>query len=459
MAYARVDDTSYSLNAETTRIIFAAGLHTNPPHQDYNLFRSYGLIGNATPNTDFNTVVGKFPIGQAGSVKYYIRVPKYGEPTVGNKTGLRDNADTRERPSDKVQSVEFNMPGEQVGTEFSNAIVQAPKYKDIMVAIREWWDHFETEELIIKMAGFRGQNDGYEVFTQTQPGLASSDKASALSNIENMPPVFKDIHEVNNYTRPTRLLNSWSMPVTSASSDTSTDHDYSAAATWGAGDMFKWLYNLGLWLKKRSRKRDGYGISPAQINLPGELTEYKAIESQPQQYVLMMSAETAFTVMKHPEWAQHQQDLIQAYGLKQGKTTGFLGKVNNIVLVDNDLMPRFKAGANWFNRAFLFGSQAMSCGYNMHTIPVKYRPTVKSRKMRTSVLKTPYRCIVAPLNKGKDSELICWANFGSKVVSYPKPGSFDQSVDTSKPMYSPYGDNPTRVDRGRVCIDVMEDVS
>lgn len=457
MAHARVNDITYNLNSETTRLLFSMGLHANPPHQDYNLFRRAGLIGQGSPDSDSSYAITKFDIGRAGSVRFYIRTPKYGEPTVGDNTPLRETGDTRERPSDSVQSVVLHMPGEQIGTEYSNAIVQTPKYRDVMIAIREWWDHMEFEELMTKMAGLRGDNDGYEVFRTTQPAINAADKASKLTSETIKLSPWDRIIEGNPITSPTHLLNSWSAPEDTKDR---TDHNYSAVAGWGQGTaggaLFNWIYGLNTWFKERSRARHGFGLEKAMLNLPRELTDFKATEAQPMQWSMMVSTRVALNIMKNDEWQAHQADLIQALGLKQGKTTGYLGKIGNIVLFDNDLCPRFTAGTNRFTRALIFGAQSMVCGYNMHQIPVSYRSIQRQSQRRSGVLRTPYKCYVHPLNRHMDSELVCTANFGSKVVSYPKPGTIAQNVDTSQKMYSPYGPNPTLLDRGRVCVDIFE---
>ncbi len=437
---AQTLDVTFNLKSPTTQFLLSAGLQANPPHRDFQMFRKWGMIAPVTYDRAFNSPIGYFPMGRAGRRRIYITTPKTGEPTIGDKTPLRHKGDGRQRPYDEIVAADFTMPPEPTGTAYQNAIAHAPIYRDVMRAIREWLDHMEYEHIITVAAGMRGNNKRYEVFTTTQD-----------ERTDPLPEAFQNISSYNAITTPTRHLAEWQ------TLDNFLDNDaVGYTSTTRVGGFIDKLADLRTYLDTRSRIEDGYGITPATLRIPAEMTEKKATEMQMDQYVLMISSERANAIVKTEEWKDHQGDLIQAYGLKQGITTGFLGKFHNIVLTSSTLMPTFSVGDDEFCRGLIFGEQAMAVGHLMYSVPVRYKARKEIGTQRSMNLRTPYRCWIKDRNEGKEAVIYCEAGYGVKRLSFQKPGvaGGTYGTDPARPFGGTDSSPPTRVDRGFVAFDL-----
>ena len=423
---------TFNLGSNTELLLFSSQIQSNMKHMSYNMYQAMGLIGNATPGSSFETAIGKFPIN-GGSIRYYIRHPKTGAPRVGSDTQLRDDATTRERPSQQLRSVDFTMPGELIGTDYRNAILHAPIYRDITTAISEWMSSMEFEILMTYSSGGRGNNDGYEVFQETHEGVPLP---------SNLPAEWEGIHAVNPITTPTRTL------AMDQTLDTFGDNiDYSAVGSWansptqgvaGTNSYINYLTDIRTYLKVVSRVRDGYSLEPAKMMIPPEMREKKSVEMQRDAYVLLISEQLANRIMKRSDWQTLQLELTNYFGLKQGISTGYLGKIQNLVVAANDLITRFTVGANRFTRGIIYGRQSLAMGYYMYKVPIRYKARKELGTKTGGVLSTPFRCWVNGLNKSKNSEILAECNFGVRVVSFDKPGT------------------TTKVDRGLTVVDFRE---
>jgi len=425
---------NFQLTSPTTRILFEAGLHNNPPPKDYNFFRKHGLIGPATPGRDFESAIGKFGhLQNAGQIKFYTRGFKRGEPQIGDRINLRDNADMPDRPFDVLSCVVFTSDPELVGTEYENAITPTATYADLQVRIRDYFDNCECEEIFFHAAGGRGDNDAYEVFSSTQADIDDAD---------TLPLSLQHISSVNKIEKPSRHIAAWQTPATFGQTI-----DY---GTTTQGMSFDFFADMVMWLGKRSRVRDGYNFESAQVQLPSYMKDKKATQMMPEMLHLIVSKEVMNRWKKTSEWKEYQRALATAYGLEQGLGTGLGGMIHGVNVQECDLVPRFTKSGKRFCAGLIFGKMAMIMGYHNRRIPMRYRAVKSGGTSRTMHLQVPYQSYVYPVQKGMDSEIFCRKMYGIKQMRFRKPNDIN-FANVANP-----GQGKDTVSRGMARVDIQE---
>lgn len=441
---SQIGNIFFNLNSPISRVTFSAALGANPPHKDFNLYQQLGLIQPADPNGNFTAAIGTFELKSTAKHTIYISTPKRGEPAIGDKTPLRQKGDERPRPYDTVASVDFTTPAEPTGTNFQNAIAQAPVYIDIMDRLREYLQNFDFEEITTHASGLRGISDQYEVFVTQQ---------TTGRDVSTLPDAFKKISETNSISNPIRHLLGWQS--VNQFGNTINDASYTGSTT--VPNWIDFLADVRHYLNSRSRAVDGIGLKPAMVNLPSELSDKKAVDRQMNQYTMLVSDTIGNQIVKTSAWKEHQGDLIQAYGLKQGITTGLLGMFHNIVLVSSPLMPRFNFGGSNYSRAMIFGQQAMAVANYRYNIPIRYRARKEGGMMRSANLKSNFQCWMKERNEGKEAVLYCEGNRGIKKIVFQKPvWAKGASGNASSDPKNPFGTNPQKIEAGLVNIDLKE---
>lgn len=442
----------HSLESPATIIKFTGGLLSNPAHKAYNMYRKLGLVGRAIPGRDFSSAIGKFDQMSVGIVRFYTKTFKRGRPIAGDDAPIRTTSDLSDRPYDELAVTVFTCPPERVGTAYRNTMIPTTTYVDIVSRIRDWADHFEFEFITVDAAGFRGDTEGYEVYSEAQGNVDEE-------TLSEYDASFKLHNEVNAMQEPSRQLGAWQEGEAMGKGTL----DYSAAAKGIDIDTFA---DIRLWATTRNRAIDGYGFTPADISMPAELAEQGATRPQMDGYFFCVSPRVLNDFVKQEDFKNFQEALATSMGLKQGISSGFAGKYHNVVIAENALCPRFKhsdQSGERFTRGLIWGKMAMAYGYYNRDVPVQWRDRKTGGSWRTATMNTPYQVYINGINKGTDSEVFIRMMFGCKQMRFPVgAAAFGiPSGSTSKTPYGAHEDGhrhkvPNTVSIGLASFDIME---
>lgn len=236
---------------------YSTGVLLAARHAASLLLYYLGLVRDGSLDKDFRSAILRFNLQQADKLTFAFPRQKEGSPYLGSpgRNGKLDEGMSLFTEHLYLDTV--NMPPEKI---LPKNIKYQNKMQHHFNRMRQWWDNFEFEELLTKMAGFRGSAE-YCVFKEKQADIDVADMASSLSMPENLPPLWKGAESGLSLTKPTRLLNGWTEP-----NDTPQDFDFSHPHVWGKGDPFEWLYQFNSWLGGQGDVSSGMNsISPARL--------------------------------------------------------------------------------------------------------------------------------------------------------------------------------------------------
>ena len=479
----------FDINNPNVLVLFSSNLNSNRQSDQFKFFERSGLVGQGNLSGKFSSAIGTTQLQNAGEATMYLSLHKTGEPVVGEYKPLQQKAATRERLPETIKVCHIVMDeGEEVGAALTSSMLQAPVYFDIIKVIGDWTKALDTELLMIYLGGMRGINDGYEAYSDytaqaeidfgdfttssaddyytklqghLNPGASgyqkpNQAKQNELAN-ENLPESLKEMDNYNPITQPHRMrhLAAWQ------TKDEMLNHsaiNYNTAAT-GSIDIVKFCSNLKTWSVKRTRARDGIGFETANINVPTTLKDNDSVKTLPNQLVMVVTEDVANKIRASQKWQEHQGNLIQALGLNTGLTNGYLGMFSNVVLIENDLLPRFKVkgvSSKTFTRGFIFGRETALVARNTFRIPMKFRALRKEiGDIASSIANVNYTLWVDGMNRGTNSEVLASTTYGIRVIRYPRPGTKAKSGETGYQTRQRY-DKSERIDKGRVPVDWLD---
>lgn len=405
---------------------YSTGVNAAPKHAASILLYALGLIRDEIMDWGFLSAVLRVRLLQDGNCSFTFPRQKEGTPFLGEvpPNGSEDSVGSlfvEELVPDTVI-----MPKERFEPKITNYTDKTLLHFNRM---RHWWDNFEFEDLVTKMAGLRGSSE-YTVLREKQADIDETDMASSLSRVENLPDYWKKLGERSSLHKPTWLLNGWTRPL-----GTPSDYDFCHADEWGRGNPFEWLYEFNLWLAARRRVVSGMSfLTPATLaplnNAEGR--DLFAFKKQPTCFVMLVSTAQAWLLRSHGSYWRHREEMFDLLGHK-AEEAGCVCKVGDVLIASTPRIPSFVAGKRRFSRAIMFAARSMVIGYHFEELSHTWKSPGKDAQR--IVRESPYLC---RLGNDRDNAVHCEAKYCSAVLRENLEGE------------------TANHDVGRVAVDLLE---
>ena len=418
-------DYFFGLNTPTTRHLFGGLLANSGNVEDMNIFRRFNMIERTRNGRSFRSPIGHIQdveMEQGGVYRVYMRMPLLGDISgIDPNSGALDsdyvgahNDTFLSRPYFDLKTAKITAPKMGLPGEYIESLVTSSVFGEHFEGVRSFWDHNGSEVMHTYLSGTRG-NYGNQYETLRSKSVSNTGDPGTAGTNERVRGL-QVLSRANPLKIPSRQVATWE--------DTPGKGNYVLNYGTPMNNQVShrmsitFLQNLSAFLKQRTRARDEIGFDKCSFMVPGSsgATDMCWPMLAPSGVIKDLKQQSGGANAYTHTWWDFQLERASA-GIETGITTGAVGKIDNILLIEDDYVPIVKtANGVLVARMPVLGQQALVYGHKIDRRPVRYRARddLGTRNMKS--VNVPYRIWASERADGHQSALV-----SSTVVGYALP--------------------------------------